>query len=89
MQAFTKRKTVVAGVQRSGPSQLPSGILTEFAVMRWLIIALLVSLGALLFAAAGMARHIWVQRAKLRRKPPAGAGHAVGVREETDLESEL
>jgi uncharacterized iron-regulated membrane protein len=37
--------------------------------MRWLMISLLVSLGALLIAAAGMARHIWLQRAKLRRKP--------------------
>lgn len=37
--------------------------------MRWLIISLLVSLGALLIAAAGMARHIWRQRAKLRSNP--------------------
>jgi len=56
--------------------------------MRWLIIVLLVSLGALLFAVAGVARHIWVQRAKLRRNPPADAAHPFGVREETDLESE-
>ena len=32
--------------------------------MRWLMIGLLVSLGALLFAAAGLARHIWLQRRK-------------------------
>jgi hypothetical protein len=30
--------------------------------MRWLLIAFLVSLGVLLFAAACMARHIWLQR---------------------------
>lgn len=40
-------------------------------LMRLLLIALLVSLGALLIAAAGMARHIWLQRAKLRREPLA------------------
>jgi hypothetical protein len=55
--------------------------------MRWLIIALLVSLGGLLLAAAGMARHILLQRAELRRKPPAGAIKPVGPAEETDLES--
>jgi hypothetical protein len=30
--------------------------------MRWLLIVLLVSLAALLFASAGVARHIWKQR---------------------------
>ena len=34
--------------------------------MRWLLIVLLVSLGALLFAAAGLARHIWLHRTKPR-----------------------
>jgi hypothetical protein len=34
--------------------------------MRWLMIALLVSLAALLLAAAGVARHIWLQRARQR-----------------------
>jgi uncharacterized protein (DUF58 family) len=52
--------------------------------MRWLMIALLVSLGALLIAAAGMARHIWSQRAKLRREPSA----ALEPAEESDLEPE-
>jgi hypothetical protein len=33
--------------------------------MRWLLIALLVSLGALLFAATAVARHILSQRADL------------------------
>jgi hypothetical protein len=47
--------------------------------MQWLMIGLLVSLGALLFAAAGLARHIWQQRKLLRHStagreatPPAG-----------------
>jgi len=39
--------------------------------MRWLMIGLLVSLGALLFAAAGVARHIWLRRSKRARKPVA------------------
>ena len=34
--------------------------------MRWLLIGLLVSLGALLYAAAAVARHILVQRRQLR-----------------------
>jgi uncharacterized membrane protein len=61
--------------------------------MRWLMIALLVSLAALLIAAAGMTIHIWVQRARLRSKPPAGGGklpdsHS-GTTEETDVETDL
>jgi hypothetical protein len=39
--------------------------------MRWLMIALLVSLAALLIAAAGMARHILLQRSRLGRKSPS------------------
>ena len=42
--------------------------------MRWLMIGLLVSLGALLLAAAGVARHIWLQRARLHSNPDAGPG---------------
>jgi hypothetical protein len=42
--------------------------------MRWLMIVLLASLAALLIAAAGMAHHIWVQRAQIRFKSPAGTG---------------
>jgi hypothetical protein len=46
--------------------------------MRWLMIGFLVSLGALLLAAAGMARHILLHhRAKLHHAPSA---------QETDLE---
>jgi hypothetical protein len=50
--------------------------------MRWLMIGLLVSLGAMLIAAVGTARHIWLQRAKLRGKPSAAFEPA----EESDLE---
>jgi len=37
--------------------------------MRWLMIGLLVSLGAMLFAAGASARHIWLHRKKLRNHP--------------------
>jgi hypothetical protein len=40
--------------------------------MRWMMIALLVSVAALLLAAAGVARHIWLQRARLHSNPDAG-----------------
>jgi hypothetical protein len=50
--------------------------------MRWLMIGLLVSLAAMLIAAVGTARHIWLQRAKLKVKPSGGVEPA----EESDLE---
>jgi uncharacterized membrane protein len=50
--------------------------------MRWLLIVFLVSLGALLFAAAGVARHIWLQRTK----PRDGMSAALEASEEPDLE---
>jgi len=50
--------------------------------MRWLMLVLLVSLGALLFAAAGVARHIWLQRGKPRRGPSV----AIEPAKESDLE---
>jgi uncharacterized membrane protein len=50
--------------------------------MRWLLIVFLVSLGALLVAAAGAARHIWRHRAKPGNRPPA----AIEPVEEPDLE---
>jgi hypothetical protein len=55
-----------------------------FYLMRWLMIAFLVSLGALLLAAAGVARHIWRHRTALK-------GHAATAElaEETEVESEL
>jgi hypothetical protein len=56
--------------------------------MRWLIIALLVSVAGLLAAAAGVARHIRRQRASLKRPPSKGDPAAVGTAEASDLESE-
>lgn len=50
--------------------------------MRWLFIVLLVSLAALLFAAAGLAHHIWQQRTRPRSKSSA----AIEPAEEPDLE---
>jgi uncharacterized integral membrane protein len=64
-------------------------VFLAFAAMRWLIIALLVSLGGLLLAVAGMARHILLQRAKLRRKSLASVSTNTGTPEENDLESEV
>ncbi|HEV2486334.1 MAG TPA: hypothetical protein VGT08_12450 [Terracidiphilus sp.] len=48
------------------------------------MIGLLVSLGALLFAATGLARHIWLQR----RKHRLDALTALDAAHETDLEVE-
>jgi hypothetical protein len=62
--------------------------------MRWLMIAFLVSLGALLLAAAGVARHIWMQRSRLHSNPDAGPasrevpGAAIRLVEEIDPEIE-
>jgi hypothetical protein len=52
--------------------------------MHWLLIALLVSLLGLLLAAAGMARHIWLQRARLTGAEPA---EVIEPADERDLES--
>ncbi len=38
-------------------------------LMRWLMLALLVSLGALLFAAAGVVRHIRLHHRQDRKRP--------------------
>ena len=59
-----------------------------FNPMRWLLIALLVSLAAMLIAAAGMMLHIWAQRRRSRSKL-SGAHAASGTAEETDVETEL
>jgi hypothetical protein len=57
--------------------------------MRWLIIVLLVSLLALLVAAAAVALHICYQRAKLRRNPAVGAtGRALDPADEADQDIE-
>lgn len=50
--------------------------------MRWLMLCLLVSLAALLVAAAAMARHVWVHHARLRRQQPSRFDST----QETDLE---
>ena len=63
-----------------------------FGAMRWLMIALLVSVVAMLVAVAGLARHIWLQRAQLRGKavdgtnPHPAASPAVDPVEEIDPE---
>ena len=58
--------------------------------MRWLMIGLLVSLLALLLAAAGVARHVLMQRANLRRKQAASIEQthdpALDPADETDQE---
>jgi hypothetical protein len=57
--------------------------------MRWLLIVLLVSLAALLFAAAGVARHILVRRARIRSKPDVGASRDSEPAAETDVETDI
>jgi len=57
--------------------------------MRWLVIALFVSLLALLIAAAALARHILLQRARIRSNPSAGAVPVPGPAEESDVETEV
>jgi uncharacterized iron-regulated membrane protein len=57
--------------------------------MRWLLLVLLVSLAAMLIAAAGGALHIWAQRRRSRFRPSAGTGAVPDPAEETDIETEL
>lgn len=54
--------------------------------MRWLMIALLASLAALLLAVAGVARHIWLQRSQLRSDPGAGTKAVKGLKASSDAE---
>jgi hypothetical protein len=58
--------------------------------MRWLMIALLVSLGGLLFVAAGVARHIWLRRSTRQRKLPGSVTPCLAddQAEESDLDHE-
>jgi uncharacterized membrane protein len=56
--------------------------------MRWLLIALLVSLAVLLIAAAGGARYIWLQRSRLRARPAPDVNSASRKAEQTDVETE-
>jgi hypothetical protein len=53
--------------------------------MRWLIIALLISIVGLLLAAAGMARHILRQRRNLKRQMPEGDAAVVDAPETSDI----
>ncbi len=53
--------------------------------MRWLMISLLVSVVALLVAAAGVAYHIRAQHRQMRNRPAIGAEEAFEQAEETDL----
>jgi hypothetical protein len=57
--------------------------------MRWLLMVLLVSLAAMLIAAAGGALHIWAQHRRSRSKTSSGTGAVPGPAEETDIETEL
>lgn len=57
--------------------------------MRWLLICLLVSVVALLLAAAGVARHIWIQRRAHSGKNGVPPGPIPHPADETDIEPEL
>jgi hypothetical protein len=57
-------------------------------VIRWLIIALLVSIVGLLLAAAGVARHILRQRIQLKHRASKGDAAVVDAPEKADMESE-
>ena len=57
--------------------------------MRWLLYCLLVSLAALLVAAAGMAIHILLKRRELRRKSREITGPIIDPVDETDLEPKV
>jgi len=56
--------------------------------MRWLLIALLVSVGGLLLAAAGVVRHVWLHRKKSKESPTQVDAMVLGTRDESDLESD-
>lgn len=78
-----------ANQRQRGAQDVPSPVSHSFAEMRWLFIGLLISLGVLLLALAGMARHILVKRAELRSRPFEPIDPTLGPRtkrEETDLE---
>ena len=54
--------------------------------MRWLVIGFIVSLGALLIAAAGIARHIWQHRAQVRAELRQQRATELDLLDETELE---
>lgn len=68
------------------PERCPSGILAVVCPMRWLMISLLVSLVAMLFAVAGVAHHIRSQHKLLRRKPVVSAEEVFEPTEEAEIE---
>jgi len=53
------------------------------------MIALLASLGVLLLAAAGMARHIWVHHRELQLKADADGSPGLDAAKKIDVETEL
>jgi hypothetical protein len=61
--------------------------------MRWLLICLLVSLGALLLAAAGVARHVWIKHRELSgrtsRIPTLARSRVHEPADEIDIEPEV
>jgi hypothetical protein len=57
----------------------------SFFAMRWLMIGLLVSVGALLLAVAGVARHIWLQRSQPSSEPVVSASQSPEPADEADL----
>ena len=67
----------------------PQGTGRIEALVRWLMIALLVSLVGLLAAALGMARHIWVRRSQKRRDLGAQTEQEAEMAEEAESEVEL
>jgi hypothetical protein len=56
--------------------------------MRWLLIALLVSVGGLLLAAAGVVRHIALHRRRQQQASIESDGAVAGVHKESGAESE-
>ncbi len=53
--------------------------------MRWLIIVLLVSVGALLIVSAGAAHHIWREHTERKRKRPENKEAVAGKADETEI----
>jgi hypothetical protein len=56
--------------------------------MRWLMIALLVSVGALLIASGGVAHHIWRARTERQRKRAESMKIVPDRTEAADVETE-
>jgi hypothetical protein len=50
-----------------------------YSAMRWLMLVLFVSLGALLAAVAGMVRHVWLQHRRLRKDRNAARMVSISV----------